>query len=208
MLRLIGFFILVFMLMGILQHVPIVGAVFRIPFLGFWVTAILLSVVLSRLAVRTVDRRRFTSLQRQLGAVETPHNQGKLGMLLLNQGQYRRAIPQLQRACEGEPDSAEWHYRLGCALLGARRPEDAIATRRPARTVQPLERQCLPDRVRVDPGLGSRLDQHRLVDTPRWVVVARTVRTQLLGALEHPLHGVGVERIAHDGDVTAACSPR
>lgn len=127
MLRLIGFFILVFVLMGVLQHVPILGGVFRVPFLGFWVTAIILSAVLSRLAVRTIDRRRFKNFKHQLGAVEMPHNLGKLGMLLLKQGQYRQAISQLEQACAGEPESAEWNYGLGCALLGARRPQDAIA---------------------------------------------------------------------------------
>jgi tetratricopeptide (TPR) repeat protein len=118
-LRLVGFFILVLILLQVLSHVPIVGAIFRIPFLGFWITAILLSAWLSRFAAQSLDRRKQKALMRQLGAVETPHNLGKLGSLLEQQGRHKQAIGYLERAAEGEPESAEWHYRLGCARLGA-----------------------------------------------------------------------------------------
>lgn len=126
MIRLIGFFLLVLLLLGLLRQIPLLGGIFQVPFLGFWITALLLSAALSKLAVVAVDRRRFNSLKDQLGAVDTAHNQGKLGSLLLKQGQHRKAVPHLERAAAGEPDSAEWSYRLGCALLGARRAPDAV----------------------------------------------------------------------------------
>jgi len=117
-LRLVGFFVLVLILLQVLRHVPILGAIFQVPFLGFWFTAILLSAGLSGVAAWSLDRRRQQALMRQLGAVETPHNLGKLGSLLEHQGRHRSAVPYLERAALGEPESAEWHYRLGCARLG------------------------------------------------------------------------------------------
>jgi Flp pilus assembly protein TadD len=60
------------------------------------------------------------------GSVETPHNQGKLGSLVLAQGRARASIPHLERAAAGEPDIPEWSYRLGTAYLRANRPSDAV----------------------------------------------------------------------------------
>ena len=45
---------------------------------------------------------------------------------MLSSGRARQALPYLERAVEGEPDSAEWRYRLGCALLESARPEAAV----------------------------------------------------------------------------------
>jgi hypothetical protein len=126
-LRLIGFFLLVLAVMQLLRFVPFLGPIFRVPFLGFWGAAILCSAVASKLASDAVDRRRFRNRAQDLAAVDTPHNQGKLGLLLLSSGRARAAIEPLTRAVAGEPDSAEWSYRLGCALLEARRPGDAVA---------------------------------------------------------------------------------
>jgi tetratricopeptide (TPR) repeat protein len=121
MFRLVGFFILVFVVLNVLREVlapvPILGAVLGVPLLGFWIVALGLSWVLSRFASNAVDRSRQRSLVRTLGAVETPHNQGKLGSLLIQQGRYKRALKPLQDAVRGEPSVAEWHYRLGQAKL-------------------------------------------------------------------------------------------
>ncbi len=123
--RLLGFFAIVLVTMWILSGIPVLGAVFRIPFVGFWLSAILVSAGMSKLAADLIDRRRVRALERELGAVETPHNRGKLGTLLLTQRRYRRAIAPLEQALEGEPESAEWAYRLGCALGGAGRHAEA-----------------------------------------------------------------------------------
>jgi len=120
MLRLLGFFILVLATCFVLRELPIIGAVFRIPLLGFWLTAILLSVGASRWVAYSLDRRKQRTLEKQLGAVDTPYNKGKLGTLVLSQGRTRRALPLLEEAARGEPESAEWAYRLGQARLMAR----------------------------------------------------------------------------------------
>ncbi|MFN0243771.1 MAG: tetratricopeptide repeat protein [Planctomycetota bacterium] len=126
MLRLIGFFVVVLLALQVLRHVPVIGRFFDIPILGFWGAAILVSAGASKLAALAVDRRRFARQRRALTNVETPHNQGKLGTLLLASGRMRAAIEPLQRAAAGEPDSATWAYRLGSALLGAGRAADAV----------------------------------------------------------------------------------
>jgi tetratricopeptide (TPR) repeat protein len=125
-LRLIGFFVLVMIVLQALRFIPILGHLFQIPFFGFWIAAILCSLVISKLASDAVDRRRLKSRERELAAVDTPHNQGKLGLLLLTSGRPQRAIEPLRRAAAGEPGSADWAYRLGCALLAAGRAAEAV----------------------------------------------------------------------------------
>jgi tetratricopeptide (TPR) repeat protein len=117
MLRLIGFFLLVFAAMFVLRELPVVGGIFRIPLLGFYITAILVSVVGARLAARAADRSKQRRLARQLGDVDTPYNRGKLGLLLLQQGRAAKAVPHLAAALEADPVSEEFQYRLGLALL-------------------------------------------------------------------------------------------
>ena len=130
MLRLVFFFIGVLVLLSVLRTllhgVPIIGALLGIPFLGFWIVAILLSAALSKLGANAIDRRKRSNLVRQLGAVETPHNLGKLGSLFEGQGRHGQALPYLDRATEGEPEVAEWHYRRGLALAGLGRRKEAI----------------------------------------------------------------------------------
>jgi tetratricopeptide (TPR) repeat protein len=130
-LRLAGFFALVFAVLVVLRQVPFVGAVFRIPFLGFWGAALLVSGGLAWVAERGLRGRRMRAQIRSLGAVDTPHNQGKLGSLLLAGGRARAAVEPLRRAAQGDPEIAEWWYRLGTALLAAGRPAEAV---------EPLER--------------------------------------------------------------------
>jgi len=123
-LRMIGFFVAVVVLMNLLRLVPGIGGLFH-GFFAYWIVAILLSAALSRLSAAGLVRHRVRGQIRALGNVESPHNQGKLGTLLLSNGRSARAIPHLERAVEGEPESAEWHYRLGVALLEARRAVEA-----------------------------------------------------------------------------------
>ena len=49
--------------------------------------------------------------------MDTPHNRGKLGSLILKQGRAARALPHLEEAVEGEPNVAEWAYQLGMAQV-------------------------------------------------------------------------------------------
>lgn len=126
MLRLIGFFLLVMIVLQALRFVPFLGPLFQIPFFGFWIAAILCSAVISKVASDAVTRRGLKNRERDLSAVDTPHNQGKLGLLLLSSGRARAAIEPLRRAAAGDPRSVEWAYRLGCALLEAGRAEDAL----------------------------------------------------------------------------------
>ena len=128
MLRMVGFFALVLVVLQVLRHVPGIGALFRIPLLGFWGAAILVSVGLSWLANEGLRRRSLRNRLSSLGAVDTPHNQGKLGALLQSYGRTRRSLEPLARAVEGDPDVAEWPYRLGCAQIDQRRFGEAVAS--------------------------------------------------------------------------------
>ncbi len=128
MLRFILFFAAVLVLTRILAGLPIVGALFGIPFMGFWFTAILLSVAMAKLGSDAMDHRARRNLERSLGAVDTPHHKGKLGALLLSQGRAKKAIPLFEAAVEGDPTSLEWRYRLGMARLqGEADPKAALA---------------------------------------------------------------------------------
>lgn len=126
MLRLVGFFLLALILLQFLREIPFLGPLFSIPFVSFWLVIILLSAGFSKLAAYALDRRKLAALQSSLGATDTPYNMGKLGSLLLAQKRYKKAVPLLETAAEGEPDSAEWHYRLGAARLGSGVLEGAI----------------------------------------------------------------------------------
>lgn len=123
--RFLGFFLLTFAALWVLRQVPGLGRVFEVPLLGFYLAAVIVSVVLARVGTTAVDRRRFGSEVRQLGAVDTPHNRGKLGSLHLAAGRSRKAIPPLEAAVRGEPDEVEWRFRLGQAYLASGRPQEA-----------------------------------------------------------------------------------
>lgn len=148
MLRLVGYFALVFVALYVLRHVPVVGELFRIPLLGFIVAAALVSAGISWYGVRALDARSARAMVSRLGAVDTPHNQGKLGAFVLSQGRARKAIPHLERAVAGEAGSAEWNYRLGCAYLASRRPAEAA--------------RVLEDCTRIDPDHAFGAAQVRL----------------------------------------------
>ncbi len=117
MLRLAGYVLGVFALISVLRYVPGLGWLFGIPLLNFFLAAAILSAGIGWWTARAVERRRARGLERTFGSVDTPHNQGKLGVLYLTSGRARRALPHLERAAAGEPDRAEWHYRLGAARL-------------------------------------------------------------------------------------------
>lgn len=126
--RMLLFFVVVIFCTRLLAGLPVVGAIFRIPFLGYWFTAILLSAVVAKLGADAVDFSARRRLARSLGSVDTPHHKGKLGSLLLSQGRARKAIPLLEQAVEGDPSSLEWRYRLGLARLrGKADPSAALA---------------------------------------------------------------------------------
>ena len=132
----LGFFGLAWVLMSVLRGLPGIGFLFR-GFFAFWFVLIGLSLVLERTTRALSTRRKLESEVRSLGNVESPHNQGKLGSLLLAKGRSRRALEHLERAAAGEPQVAEWHYRLGRALLEERRPEQAVAALERAEALDP-----------------------------------------------------------------------
>jgi len=115
--RLAVFVVVVLLVMSLLTHVPLIGGLFQIPLLGLWVTALLVAWGAARLAGLGLERRRLARQRRELGQVDTPRNQGKLGALLLASGRARAALQPLERAVAGEPESLEWPYRLGLARL-------------------------------------------------------------------------------------------
>ncbi|HED64185.1 MAG TPA: tetratricopeptide repeat protein [Planctomycetes bacterium] len=137
-LRLIGFFVLVFVVRSLLVHVPVIGPLFaRTGWIGLWLTAMLLSFVFGRVGERMVRVQRDRAEVRRLLAVDSPHAHGKVGALLLAQGRARAATPHLERAVQGEPDAAEWHYRLGLALSARGERTRAIEELRRALEIDP-----------------------------------------------------------------------
>ena len=127
MLRLLGFFVVVFVALIVLRQLPFVGGIFQIPFVGFYLAAIVVSLVSARLGTRLVDRRKLQKSVSSLGEVDTPHNRGKLGALLAGQGKHREALPHLDVAWEHEDDVAEWAYRVGRSRLSLGDREGAAA---------------------------------------------------------------------------------
>lgn len=124
MARFLIFFVAVFFLTGLLAQVPLVGGLFRIPFLGFWFTAILLSAFLAKAGTEAMDAGKRRALERSLGSVDTPHHKGKLAGLHLSQGSPRKALPLFREAMELDPASTEWRYgyaRAAAAIGGDER---------------------------------------------------------------------------------------
>lgn len=119
--RLLGYILLVLIVWRLLAFVPILGG----SFIGLWVAVLLTSAIVGRVGERLVVARRDAAQVRALEAVDSPHNHGKLGSLLLGRGRARAALPHLERAREGEPDSLEWQYRLALAYEGVGRREEA-----------------------------------------------------------------------------------
>ena len=128
MLRLAGYFALAIALTWALSFVPFVGPFFaHSGIFGVLVSAFLLSAVIGRLGERAYQRARSASQVRSLAAVDSPRNHGKLGALYAAQGRTKKAVAHLRLAVCGEPESAEWCYRLGSALLAAGDPAAALA---------------------------------------------------------------------------------
>lgn len=126
MLRVIGFFVLSWCVFGLLARTPVLGPVLaRTGVLGFFACTVVLAASSAWLAERALRARRVRTEIRRLEAVDQPRNHGKIGALLLAQGRARSALAHLERAASGEPDVAEWHYRLGCALGVLGRDEEA-----------------------------------------------------------------------------------
>jgi len=124
--RFLGYFFLVFVAMIVLRQVPIIGGVFRIPLFGFFLSAAVVSALVARGGLFLSERHRIGRDIREIGAVDTPHNRGRLGRLYLLNGRPRVAVGHLEAAVEGEPDEVEWQYRLGDALASSRQHTRAI----------------------------------------------------------------------------------
>ena len=136
MARLVGFFLLVLLTLSLLRSLPGVGRWLG-GFWGFWLVAIALGAGLSGLMGVLTRQRRLSGELRQLAEVVSPHNQGKLGSMLLAHGRAGRAVPYLQAAAGGEPEVAEWHYRLGGALLETGRAAEALGPLESAAVLDP-----------------------------------------------------------------------
>lgn len=127
MLRLVGFFVVALILARVLAHVPLIGGLFaHTGIFGVWATALLLSWVITKYGQRAYRVRRDHARVRELSAVASPHNQGKLGSMYVVQGRPKKAIELLRQAVAGEPEVAEWRYRLGCALTETGRVEEGV----------------------------------------------------------------------------------
>jgi tetratricopeptide (TPR) repeat protein len=127
-LRVIGFLVLALVLASLLGHLPLVGVFFRgTGILGLLLSAALLSALFTAGGRRLLGARRVRSEVRRLEAVDSAHNHGKIGTLYLARGRTRAAREHLARAVAGEPQIAEWHYRLGLAELALGEHEAALS---------------------------------------------------------------------------------
>lgn len=127
MLRLVLWFVAVLVLLNLLRLVPAVGRVFDVPFLGFFLAAAILSAAMAWGGERVARRARAVRVRRELGAVDTPYQRGKLGAHLLAAGAAREAEGHLAAAAAGDPERLEWHYKLGCARLLCGKEREALA---------------------------------------------------------------------------------
>jgi tetratricopeptide (TPR) repeat protein len=126
MLRLIGFFLLVIVTMQVLTILPVVGPLMQsLGFFGFWFVAMFVGWYLNALGAGLLAKRKFSASVRELGNVDTPRNQGKLGVLLLESGKPRAAIEPLLVAYRAQPESQEWRYGLGRAYLAVSSYDDS-----------------------------------------------------------------------------------
>lgn len=138
MLRLAGFFVLAILLATLLGHLPVVGPLFaRTGCIGIWISAMLLSWAFTRYGQRVYRMRKDAAEIRRLAAVASPHTEGKLGTLLLNQGRARKSLEPLARAAAGEPEVAEWHFRLGSARLWTKDMGGAVESLRTCVQIDP-----------------------------------------------------------------------
>jgi len=127
-LRLIVFFVVAAVLAAVLGHLPLIGPLFaHSGLIGILISAALLSAVVSRFGERMLSSRKLRGELRALGAVGNAHTHGKMGALYLARGRPRAALEHLEDAAQGEPQVAEWQYRLGLARLGVRQLEPALA---------------------------------------------------------------------------------
>lgn len=126
--RFLGYFFAVLLALVLLREVPVIGAIFRIPVLGFFAAAAVVSAIVARVGTGLTARRGLSRQVRELGQVETPAMRGKLGRLLLQSGKPREAVEPLEEAVEGDPESPEWRYRLGQARLESGDLEGGLAS--------------------------------------------------------------------------------
>lgn len=126
MLRLVAFFLIAILLANVLGHVPVIGPLFaHTGLLGILLVSFVLSAVFTRVGAALLQGRKLRAELDRLAAVDSAHNHGKRGSLFLAHGRPRRAIAALEKAVEGEPDVAEWSYRLGLARLSIADPSGA-----------------------------------------------------------------------------------
>lgn len=131
MLQLIGFFLATLAALHVLRLLPGVGGIFQVPFVGFLLASVLVSALFSFLAREGYERARQRRLEQQFRGVETPHNQGKLGALLLARGRAKAALPHLERAVAGDPEAREARWNLAQALAACGQDARALAALAP-----------------------------------------------------------------------------
>jgi tetratricopeptide (TPR) repeat protein len=166
-LRLALYVLGVFALLMVLRQVPVLGPVFGIPILGFFLAAAILSALVGWWTARAVETRGLRRAARELGATDTPRNQGKLGALYVARRRYRAALAPLERAAAGEPQHAEWQHRLGQARLATGDARGAVVA---------LERA-----VEIDPAHAYGAPWLRLAEARLALSEAR----EALAAVEH-----------------------
>lgn len=123
--RFLAYFFLVFVTLFVLRQLPLVGGLFQIPLVGFFLAAMVVSALVARGGQVMTNRAHAKRQMRELGEVDTPQRRGKLGRLLLQNGRAREAVDHLRAACDADEETVDWPYRLGVALLESGEAEEA-----------------------------------------------------------------------------------
>lgn len=131
--RFLAYFLGVFAALFVLRQLPLVGGLFQVPILGFFLAALVVSALVARGGTWLTQRNKLQRQLRELGEVDTPQRRGKLGRLLLQSGRPAQALEPLREAIAEDPETVDWHYRLGMALLRTGEVDEAVTTLQRAR---------------------------------------------------------------------------
>jgi membrane associated rhomboid family serine protease len=102
-----------------------------------WSNFIIMSSIVALLAGTVWLRQRYPSYQTISSIQPSDLDAGRTGLKALQQGNYDEAILQLQKFVRLNPGSAQAHYLLGLAYVGARRNNDAMASFQQALKLKP-----------------------------------------------------------------------
>jgi tetratricopeptide (TPR) repeat protein len=144
--------------------------------------------------------RRYAEAERRARAIierQPAHGPAWKALVVALQMQSRDSLPAARRAAEQLPGDPEIHYNLGTALLGARRPEEALVSFRRALSLA-------PEYVPAQSALGSTL--HGLGRIDEAVACYQQLLQRNPGYAEmHSNLGHALRQLGRPGEAAASC---